>query len=104
MTREHIVRVRLDDAELAALDAAAAGAGLSRSRRLRQLILTGPGGDASTAPTREEALGLLEGAARGGSVTAQVALARECVCNRCRSCRARLPGRSRSRSCRASCG
>jgi hypothetical protein len=77
MRREHIVRVRLDDAELAVLDAAAMGAGLSRPRMLRRLILNGPGDDTSTPVTREEALELLAMQARDGSAVAAAALARE---------------------------
>jgi hypothetical protein len=75
VVRNHVLRVRLSDIELAELDSAAVTAGLSRPRWVRHLITTGKRGHAPAS--REDALAMLETSARAGSVAAQIALARE---------------------------
>jgi hypothetical protein len=74
--REHIVKVRLSDEELAQLDAVAARAGLTRSRFVRQLIANSANGSVSLFPSRREALELLAAKARTGNVAAAIALER----------------------------
>jgi hypothetical protein len=74
--REHIVKVRVNEEELAQLDAVAARAGLSRSRMVRQLIANSADGRFSAVPSRREALELLAAKARAGNVAAAIALER----------------------------
>jgi hypothetical protein len=76
MARQNVLRVRLNDEELARLDAAAAAAGETRGRFARRLLVA-DGKPVSGPPSLEEAIGLLAEAARNGSVTAMASLTRE---------------------------
>lgn len=76
MARERIVRVRLTEAEGAALDAIARERGHSTSDVLRSALTAGPPPPAGP-PTRARALELLAAAAERGSVDAAKSLARE---------------------------
>ena len=70
--RRHAVTVRLSDAEVGRLDELRGGAG--RANHLRQLLYEPP--RARAVASHEEVMGLLSEKARGGSVSAAIALER----------------------------
>ncbi len=71
--REHEIKVRVDDDELAVLDEMRNG--ISRAAYVRSLIRKPP--EVSDVASKEEALAILSAMARDGRVTAAIALARE---------------------------
>jgi Ribbon-helix-helix protein, copG family len=77
--RPHRVTVKLDRDEYAALEARAVARRSTKSAVVRHALRTAIAADTepSAALTRDDALALLWDAADGGSVLAQVALARE---------------------------
>lgn len=75
--RPYRLVVKLTEVERAILADRATAERTSRAAVLRSALTTAPKDDASSPATREQALAILERSARGGSVPAQVALARE---------------------------
>jgi hypothetical protein len=73
MSREHPIKVRLDDSELMRLDELRPP-GTSRPAFLRSLLREPPRND--QVATREEALSILTALARDGRVAAAIALER----------------------------